>query len=114
MKGLELSKAFYIEQVQPMLMEKFPQLFSRMAIGLVGEGSQCFGFDDNLSQDHDWGGIIILTRLGDGHAAFCQLFFADIFRISQKQFPTNGTEFIQGISKNFSIGRSGQMMRRNI
>ena len=70
MKGLELSKAFYIEQVQPMLMEKFPQLFSHMAIGLVGEGSQCFGFDDNLSQDHDWGAAVCVWLTAEDYEQY--------------------------------------------
>lgn len=60
MKGLDLSKLFYTEQVRPALAQRFPQLLPRIAAGLVGEGSQCFGYDDDLSQDHDWGAASVL------------------------------------------------------
>ena len=55
MKGLELSKAYYEEVGRPMLEQKYPQYLNRMAIGLVGEGSECLGFDDAHSTDHDFG-----------------------------------------------------------
>ncbi len=53
--GLELSEAFYAYAVQKGLFEAVPPLTGRMAIGLVGEGSECFGFDDVFSADHDFG-----------------------------------------------------------
>lgn len=55
MKGLELSKFYYENMGKQALEKQFPELMRRMAIGLAGEGSECFGFDDALSRDHDWG-----------------------------------------------------------
>ena len=54
MKGLELSKAFFEEWGLPMLKEQFPELLPQLAIGLVGCGSECFGYDDEISRDHDF------------------------------------------------------------
>ena len=53
--GMELCEAYYREVGRPMLEERFPALIPRVAMGLVGEGSECFGFDDLISRDHDWG-----------------------------------------------------------
>ncbi len=53
--GLELSEQFYLEFGAPMIHEKFPEYEDKIAVGLVGEGSECFGFDDELSKDHDYG-----------------------------------------------------------
>ncbi len=54
-KGLALSRRFYRVCGAPLLADRVPDLMERMAIGLVGEGSECFGFDDSISRDHDWG-----------------------------------------------------------
>lgn len=53
MKGLELSKQFYLEYGAPMLKD-FPELLDKIAIGLIGSGSECFGYDDEISQNHDF------------------------------------------------------------
>ncbi len=54
MKGLELSEKFYYEFGEPMIKEQFADIEQYLAVGLVGSGSECFGFDDEISQDHDF------------------------------------------------------------
>ena len=54
MNGLELSKAFYEACGKPMLEEQFPELMPYLAAGLIGGGSECFGYDDEISRDHDF------------------------------------------------------------
>lgn len=60
MKGLELSRRFWQEILCPALERDFPDLFLLTATGLAGNGSECFGFDDELSRDHDWGTEVFL------------------------------------------------------
>lgn len=54
MKGLELARAHWDAVVAPAVAARLPELLPRLAAGLVGEGSECFGFDDDLSRDHDF------------------------------------------------------------
>lgn len=54
MKGLELSRAYYEQYGRQMLEEKFPQLLPHIAVGLCGAGSECYGYDDDISEDHDF------------------------------------------------------------
>lgn len=55
MKGLNLARADFVENGLPMLRRQFPEILGQLAAGLVGEGSECFGFDDETSIDHDFG-----------------------------------------------------------
>jgi len=54
MKGMELSEAFYRECGEPMLREQFPEVLGKIAVGLTGSGSEVLGFDDEISEDHDF------------------------------------------------------------
>lgn len=53
-KNLARCKMFYEKYGKPMLQSKFSEYEERIAVGLVGEGSDCFGFDDCISTDHDY------------------------------------------------------------
>lgn len=53
--NLERCRAFYEQYGRPMIHEKFPAYENRIAVGMVGEGSDCYGYDDEISADHDYG-----------------------------------------------------------
>ena len=54
MRGLELARAYYEQFGRPMLEAQFPELLPHIAVGLFGSGSECFGYDDERSRDHDF------------------------------------------------------------
>jgi hypothetical protein len=55
LKGLALAEEYFDTFGKPMLDMHFSGMKSRIAAGFVGMGSDCLGFDDQLSRDHDWG-----------------------------------------------------------
>lgn len=54
MKGIDLARSYYLEHGAPMLKRDFPEIEPLIAVGLVGSGSECFGYDDDISTDHDF------------------------------------------------------------
>ena len=54
MNGLELSRAFYETHGRKMLESEFSHLLPLLAVGVFGSGSECFGYDDAVSRDHDY------------------------------------------------------------
>ena len=54
MKGLEIAEKYYLEFGEKMLSTEFSDIKDKIAVGLCGSGSECFGFDDDISRDHDF------------------------------------------------------------
>lgn len=71
MKGLELAEKFFNEYKYQLLPENSPY-WQKIAIGLVGHGSECFGYDDQVSLDHDFecGFCVWITEKDDSEFGF--------------------------------------------
>ena len=51
----EKNRRFYDLAVADLIHTRFPEYEDRIAVGIAGEGSDCFGYDDEISRDHDFG-----------------------------------------------------------
>lgn len=54
-KGLELSEKYFEAFGRAVIERNFQNLKKHIACAMVGEGSECLGFDDDISADHDFG-----------------------------------------------------------
>lgn len=54
MRALDLARQWYESSGKPMLEREFGDVVDRIAVGRVGRGSECFGYDDAISRDHDF------------------------------------------------------------
>lgn len=115
MQGLRLSEEYFATYGLPMLSDLFPETSSRIAVGLVGPGSECFGFDDKISRDHDWGpSFCIWLEDEDLHkfGGFLQKAYDQLPKIFKSYGPrlaTAGEKFRVGVcsTKSFYLRHTG-------
>ncbi|HEX6701661.1 MAG TPA: DUF4037 domain-containing protein [Gaiellaceae bacterium] len=87
MRGLELSRRFYLEAVRPILECRFPRL--EHAAALIGNGSEVLGFDDEVSADHHWGPRVQLFLRDLAPAADVHETLADELPVEFGGYPTS-------------------------
>ena len=100
MQGLELCREFYVQCAAPAIAERFSSRASRIAAGLAGQGSDCLGYDDEISRDHDFGpGCCLWLTDAD---------FAEFGAGLQKLYDSLPNEFM-GFSRNTTAQGSGRV-----
>lgn len=98
MQGLVLAKNYYLAY-KGQLLAPYAGYCDRIAAGLVGFGSECFGYDDELSRDHDFGpGFCLWLSKAD---------YASIGDALQNDYDRLPAEFA-GFPARRSNARSGQ------
>ncbi|WP_339056262.1 DUF4037 domain-containing protein [Fusobacterium animalis] len=69
-KGLELSKRYFYDIVLLEFKKSLFDILPLCAFGLVGEGSECYGYDDELSKDHDFGPSVCIWLRKDDYLKY--------------------------------------------
>lgn len=67
---IEKNRRFYDRYVADLIHSRFPEYEDRIAVGIAGEGSDCFGYDDEISRDHDFGTGVCLWLLDEDMERF--------------------------------------------
>ncbi|MBQ8995942.1 MAG: DUF4037 domain-containing protein [Oscillospiraceae bacterium] len=72
MRYLDSSKMFFEQYGKPLIEQNFPEFVGRYAAGLVGRGSECFGYEDVTSLDHDIEPGFCLWLLDEDYEICCE------------------------------------------
>ena len=108
--GLKLARAYWNEYGKPLIVERYPEYQGRIAAGLVGHGSECYGFDDELSHDHDFGPGFCLWLTDEDYAAIGERLQADYESLPDTFMgfgPKSQTARAQGAGRRVGVFRIG-------
>lgn len=115
MSGLKLSRAYWNAFGKPMIAERFPEYHGRIAAGLVGQGSECWGFDDEESHDHDFGPGFCLWLTAHDYAAVGAQLQAEYDALPQEFLgygPRRATARAQGSGRRVGVFEIGDFFER--
>ncbi|MCD8069007.1 MAG: tetratricopeptide repeat protein, partial [Lachnospiraceae bacterium] len=83
--GMQLAQSFYEQAFLPLFSRYAPECMDKMAVGLAGEGSDCFGFDDAVSQDHDFGPGLCIWLTHDDYETYGEQ-LSELYQMLPQEF----------------------------
>ncbi len=99
---MELARSFYESYREQLFAGGLEAFRDYASAGLIGEGSECFGYDDEISKDHDFG------------PDFCIWIPARIYQEAGGRFE-EAYEALPGVYRGYSRSNSEQtMVRRGV
>ena len=107
MRGIDAARRWYEEAGAPMLERGFGDVSARIAVGRAGHGSECFGYDDEISRDHDYFTGFQLWITEEDERSFGFRLERAYARL-RKEFPPNGDAASTGSSR-FGEAEDGVM-----
>ena len=113
MNGIERSEKFYREILLGELETQFPELLCRIAFGIAGRGSECFGFDDDISRDHDCGTGVSLWLNDDDEAQYGFALMRFYNALHKKYFPVAAAASRFGFQEH-GVSRITDFYRRHL
>ncbi|MGN0108630.1 MAG: DUF4037 domain-containing protein [Bifidobacterium sp.] len=108
--GLQLARRTWTEFGKPLIAEHYPEYRDRIAAGLVGHGSECYGFDDLLSRDHDFGPGFCLWLTDEDYERIGERLQADYDALPERFLgfgPRQTTPRAQGAGRRVGVFRIG-------
>lgn len=108
--GLQLARRTWTEFGKPLIAERYPEYQGRIAAGLVGHGSECYGFDDLLSRDHDFGPGFCLWLTDEDYERIGERLQADYDALPERFLgfgPRQTTPRAQGAGRRVGVFRIG-------
>ncbi|MCI1650684.1 DUF4037 domain-containing protein [Bifidobacterium tibiigranuli] len=113
--GLRLARAYWNEYGKALISERYPEYRGRIAAGLIGHGSECYGFDDEFSQDHDFGPGFCLWLADDDYARIGERLQADYDALPSEFMgygPRESTARAGGASRRVGVFAIGDFFER--
>ena len=114
MKGLDEAENLFFRHGLEFFRSRHPEIFPRLAFGLAGHGSECFGFDDEISRDHDFtrGFAVWITAEDEAHYGFeLQRSYFAFLKEHFPETPDKGSELGEA---EHGICRIGDFFERHI
>lgn len=103
MSFLNKAKEYYLTYGKPMIEEKFAEYIDEIAIGVVGSGSEMYGFEDEFSEDHDYSLGFMMFLTNDTYEKIGFKLLREYLSLPHKEISTKNSNTSRYMSNKFGV-----------